>query len=313
VNLKPLNKFMSRKRFKEPSGSPEKGRLEDFHRLEGCVPSSPHTQAAQEASSLSLEKKLYEFQCLPFGLSSAPRILTKILKPFMAALRAGAGNQVIIYIDNILLIASRPSQASGNQPSQMPGFCDNLEKSSLIPQQIILYLGFLVNSISMTRRTNCTGYNGTVSKTVRQLARLTSRMVATAQAILPAPLYCRSLQHLKIQCFRDHSPSRLSAEARQELIWWSEQVWRSISLGEPNLVKETDASLLGWGAHMEGRTTGGMWSIHATSISWNSWEVPLRSEELYRLPHEIEDGKSQSCVLYQPPRRHEITNPNRIS
>lgn len=52
----------------------------------------------------------------------------------------------------------------------------------------------------------------------------------------------------------------MSAEARQELTWWSEQVckWngRSVTLGEPDLVIETDASLLGWGAQMQGKTCG---------------------------------------------------------
>ena len=47
--------------------------------------------------------KLYQFCCLPFGLTSAPRIFTKILKPPMSILR-DMGHQSSAYIDNIWMV-----------------------------------------------------------------------------------------------------------------------------------------------------------------------------------------------------------------
>ena len=38
------------------------------------------------------ENTMYEFQCLPFGLSSAPRVFTKLLKPVLARLRHQGGS-----------------------------------------------------------------------------------------------------------------------------------------------------------------------------------------------------------------------------
>ena len=46
--------------------------------------------------------KLYQFCCLPFGLSPAPRIFTKIMKPPMSLLRQ-MGHESADYIDNIWL------------------------------------------------------------------------------------------------------------------------------------------------------------------------------------------------------------------
>ena len=46
----------------------------------------------------------YEFNCLPFDLSSAPWVLVKTLKPVAALLRE-MGVRMIVYIDDILILA----------------------------------------------------------------------------------------------------------------------------------------------------------------------------------------------------------------
>ena len=45
--------------------------------------------------------QLFQFTCLPFGLSSAPRTFTKILKPVAAQLQA-KGIRCVFYLDDIL-------------------------------------------------------------------------------------------------------------------------------------------------------------------------------------------------------------------
>ena len=49
------------------------------------------------------EEKHYKFQCLPFGLSSAPRIFTKLLKPVVGFLRQ-IGLHLIVYLDDMLFM-----------------------------------------------------------------------------------------------------------------------------------------------------------------------------------------------------------------
>ncbi|KAM9308274.1 uncharacterized protein PAF06_012458 [Gastrophryne carolinensis] len=53
----------------------------------------------------SLKRIFSEFTCLPFGLSSAPWCFTKLMKPVVALLRS-RGVCLIIYLDNILIMAS---------------------------------------------------------------------------------------------------------------------------------------------------------------------------------------------------------------
>ena len=52
-----------------------------------------------------MEGMLYKNNCLPFGLASAPRTFTKVTKPFTVEVRS-RGFRIVIYIDDILLIAS---------------------------------------------------------------------------------------------------------------------------------------------------------------------------------------------------------------
>ncbi len=52
----------------------------------------------------------YQFNCLPFGLSSALWIFTKTARPIVTTLRT-MGLRVIVYIDDILLVAGTQSSA----------------------------------------------------------------------------------------------------------------------------------------------------------------------------------------------------------
>jgi len=97
--------------------------------------------------------KRYEFTCLPFGYSLAPRVFTKIFKPIMAYFRF-LGLRVLIFIDNLILIACSYDECLQQlevlkQTLYELGFTVNVEKSQLVPVDEILYLGFIINSIAM--------------------------------------------------------------------------------------------------------------------------------------------------------------------
>ena len=47
----------------------------------------------------------FQFLCLPFGLCTAPRVFTKVLKPAIELLRT-LGIRLVIYMDDMLLMAS---------------------------------------------------------------------------------------------------------------------------------------------------------------------------------------------------------------
>ena len=92
----------------------------------------------------------YHFICLPFGLSCAPWVFTKVMKPISIFLRS-MGVRMIVYIDGILVMGESPEQVKGHLEALTYlltglGFVINIPKSITTPAQQIEYLGLLVDS-----------------------------------------------------------------------------------------------------------------------------------------------------------------------
>ena len=287
VNLRPLNNFIMKRRFK----------------MEGVVLLKSLVQQGDWMASIDLkdaylsvvvaeehrrylrfqwERQLYEFLCLPFGLSSAPRTFTKLLKPVMSLIRQ-QGVRSIVFLDDMLLMAGSRERLLRQvqeivQLLQLLGFVVNFEKSQLNPTQRIQYLGFEIDSVRMRIslpkekvariRQECQWALQQKSISIRDLTRLIGRLTATMQAVLPAPLHYRNLQRIKNQALRQFQDFStvviLDRNAREELTWWQNSLenWNGKAMLEPtpDMIAETDASLLGWGAVSEGVRTGGLWS-----------------------------------------------------
>ena len=83
-----------------------------------------------------------QFICLPIGLSSAPRVFTKVLKPFVLSIR-NKGIRLVIYLDDMAIISSSSELSSQEaaivvQILESLGFIISKEKSVLIPSQKIV-------------------------------------------------------------------------------------------------------------------------------------------------------------------------------
>ena len=179
--------------------------------------------------------QLYEFQCLPFGLCSAPRVFTKLLKPVLARLRH-QGIRLIMYLDDMLVMAQSREELEGHLLQitsliESLGFLVNQEKSQLTPSQVILYLGFLIDSRGMKIMLTeekvaqmvaiCKDTQQRQSISVRELARLIGRMTATLPAIYQAPLWYRELQRLKNQALQQSQSFDHIVRLNQKLCWSS--------------------------------------------------------------------------------------------
>ena len=157
--------------------------------------------------------QLFEFQCLPFGLASAPRDFTKLTKPLMSFLRR-LGFRIVIYLDDMLLMNQDPLRLLREGKSLIVllralGWVVNTNKSDLVPKQIQEFLGFKINtenmimSLPMTKvhkiKTLCASTISQRKVTVRVLAKLIGTLTSTILAVLPAPLHYRHLQMTKIR------------------------------------------------------------------------------------------------------------------
>ena len=160
INLKPLNEFVQYHHFK----------IEGLNTLLDLLPGSEFfTTIDLKGAYFSIpihadhykykrfewkNSTLFEFICLPFGLSSAPRVFTKVLKPFLASIR-NKGIRLVIYLDDMAIISSSRELSSQEaaivvQILESLGFIINKEKSVLIPSQKIVFLGYVIDSVAMT-------------------------------------------------------------------------------------------------------------------------------------------------------------------
>ena len=161
---------------------------------------------------------LLEFACLPFGLASAPRVFTKLLKPVLSILRQ-RGIRLKAYLDDILLMAPSVDQVLQHAASTLNlleglGFTVNYQKSILVPSQQMEFLGSLVNSINLTLslprdkirkiQSKCQDLLETPVTTVRELSKFLGLLSSSIQAVFPAPLHYRYLQQAKNSVLKSH-------------------------------------------------------------------------------------------------------------
>ena len=106
----------------------------------------PVWQNHQKCLRFAWKETTYEFTCMPFGLASAPRVFTNLMKPVVGLLRQ-LSNRLIVYLDKMLIAFQHALTAL--DLSQGLGFIINYLKSVLAPSSKMEFLGFVVDSISL--------------------------------------------------------------------------------------------------------------------------------------------------------------------
>ena len=295
LNLKDLNPFIEYHHFKMESLDTclqlmTPGVYMASLDLSDAYYSVPVHKSSRKFLKFQFKGQLFQYCCLPNGLSSAPRVFTKLLKPVFAYLRQ-QGHVLSSYLDDSFALGLNPALcdkavwATYNLLTDL-GFHINTQKSVLVPCQILPHLGFILDSTSMlvslsdrkmtAIKEACLHLKLTPRPTLRHLAQVIGKLVAAFPGETYGPLYYRELEKAKVQGLRHvghgyHKKVTLPPGELQELNWWlahADSCPRHILQPSPDITLQTDASLEGWGATIVAGhdrvpvqidTTGGRW------------------------------------------------------
>ena len=346
INFRALNRFLGKESLKMERLQVVKSLIQqgDFMmklHLKDRYYALPIHHSHRKYLRFIYQERTYEYQCLSFGLSSAPRAFTKTLKPVLAV-SWSMGIRVVIYIDDMFLLhlQSKVLQKIFAQVVDLPeklGFLVKRGKCSPIPCQHLIFLGAALDStttlsLPQPKLTSivdtCHHLLAQGSGSVRTLPTLIGQMSHASQiGILVAPLHYRSPQCLHLQAVSQHGQARkviapLTSQAHKDLEWWvSENSCRlngcPIQLPPIDLTVWSDASKKGWGAAYRGISTEGHWSVEEAKWHINVLELQAATLALSESPsaapsvstsstqtYSLENRLHHSGGVHQQERRH---------
>ena len=115
----------------------------------------PVPKTHQKFLKFLLKRKATQFNAMPNGYVDAMRVYYKILKPPFANLR-DQGLPSVVYVDDTLLGGDTFEKFQDNVVSTLTclddlGFYIHPEKSIFTPAQDIIFLGYHINTLMMTK------------------------------------------------------------------------------------------------------------------------------------------------------------------
>ena len=217
LNLKKLNLYATKAHFKMDTLHTitkliEKDCFMASIDLKDAYYSFPITRKDRKYLRFLWQGTLFQFTCLPNGLSCAPRKFTKLLKPALSESHL-QGHISSAYIDDMYLQGRTYKECVDNIIDSIVridslGLVAHPGKSVFNPSQQLEFLGFILNSVSMTIRltpekaaglkTTCHALLTNPSPTISELARVVGKIVSSFPGVMYGPLHYRMLERDKI-------------------------------------------------------------------------------------------------------------------
>ena len=298
IDLSPLNTRLKKVKFK----------MEDLRKVARSL--SPglwavkldlkdaylHLLLAQEIMKFfgfALGERIFAFLVLPFGLSPAPWLFTRVIKPIKKALRR-LGVRISSFLDDFLILARSPQEAIAHTRLaidllQRLGFHINWKKSVLVPQKRLEYLGVLLDLEAMTfslprekveRVLDLIKVSKETSVKRADLESLVGFLGFAASYLPLGRLWVKPLQswmNLHSSPFARQEEVVLDEAFRDALLPWSDRAFLEASIpiqsGYPSQVLMTDASLWGWGGVVPPYQVHGIWEPEMRNRSMNWLEL----------------------------------------
>ena len=298
LNLKPLNNHVVKRSFKMESLKSILAEMRvgdwactiDLRDAFFHVPVHP---VHRRFLRFSFEGQGYQFRALPFGLSSAPRIFTRVAKSVLSILRS-EGIRIHAYLDDWIILASSPGaliRARDRTLSllQSMGFLVNWEKSQLRPTQHLQYLGAQIDlklgiifpsaERLQSIHTLSQDFMGKTHVKASHFLRLLGTMNSCIGLIPYAHLHMRPIQLYLLAHWSPQSrdldfPVPIEQFLIPHVQWWlhHKNTMAGCQIHPPHdyVHLTTDSSPSGWGAHFRRFHASGVWSSEQRSnhINW---------------------------------------------
>ena len=166
------------------------------------------------------------------------------------------------------------------QLCQELGIVINPQKSNLIPSQVVQYLGVIIDSTSFRASPSVERISRLRRVSVFLWLSLLGVLSSLARLVPGGRLRLRSLQlclHRSWNRQDLETPVLVSMECLPDLQWWLHLPRLSLGVSlrqvSPDLHFWSDASDVGWGAHLGCQVASGLWATHQAALSINAREL----------------------------------------
>lgn len=241
------------------------------------------------------DNRHYQWKVLPFGISTAPWLFTRITAPITRFLHLRS-IQFDPYIDDCLMSHPvsrllRRHRDCALQLLRQLGWIINLDKSHLDPTQELTFIGgFFRTNLDLVQiprdrweKILRFAHRGLAhALTLREWQSLLGLLTSAQDLTLRGRLMLRPLQRFlcpHIQADDTKTRFALPLHLHSFLRWWTVEsnVCVGTSLTEFSHQRElfVDASLQGWGAHLEQESASGLWSVD--QAEWHSNNLELQA------------------------------------
>ena len=235
--------------------------------------------------------RVYQFKALCFGLSMAPQVFTRVMAPVSAILHS-MGIRMRRYLDDWLVQSSSRESLVRDLQTVLHlchelGIVVNHQKSNLIPSQVVQYLGVIIDATSFRASpspervssllSTAGEFQSSASPPASLWLSLLGVLSSLAHLVPGGRLRMRSLQlclHRSWDRLDLEAPVSVSQECLRDLQWWLHlpRLSSGVSLCQvsPDLHFWSDASDVGWGAHLDRQVASGLWDSHQAALSINA-------------------------------------------
>ena len=231
---------------------------------------------------------IWQFKNMPFGLSVAPWLFTMVTTQ-VKIMAQRQGITMHMHLDDwVIRSQCRPTLVKQTQwllnLCMTLGLRVNFQKSELTPSQDFNFVGYryMTNIHKVFPTEKRISNIKTMTSTFLEQDPNTAHNWSCLLGLLSATEKLVPMGRLKMSQWSQAYHSRwmrvpLSEKARRALEWWSSE--NNLHKGSPTHPLRphhqifSDASMVGWGAHLEMETVSGKWTVEESTLHINNLEL----------------------------------------